>query len=277
MEVVHRVSFNPRRKMDPSSQLREAGIALKQVGESAGPTLAVFEIRESDPMWPDVEAIIASSSIPFTTETRFTEQEIRSSKWVFVRPEFIWGYPMPNMDMGYKQASFDPASECPICGAGMNQTAPLRLKGEPPLRGRAFVGIHWIYAVCARPDVVDCMREGLTGFEESTILKHKDGSPLTTVSQLRFPHTLERGLIDTNLQRENPDCGHTKYLGASRDIYRFSAHSLDDCPDFVQTAQWFGSEHLAVRLLLASSAFANIYMDNAWKGLHLEPIELIRE
>ena len=265
MEIVHRISFNPNRDRDPSSYFQRMGITLEKVGDQTGPALAWFEISETDSKWPEVERIATAFNLPFLTDKRFTEVEIRSSEWVEVSTDYIWGYPMPDQDMGYKSVSFDPASACPVCGAGRRQTAPLRLKGEPPLRGRAFMGINWILDICARPDVIDCMRERrLSGFEAVPILKHKSDEPLRTVAQLRFTHELAYGLIDANLRKETASCGHVKYIGPSKELYRFSADALEGCPDFVQTAQWFGSGHLAVKLILASSAFANMYIDNSW-------------
>ncbi len=271
MEIVHRISFNSKRNANAVRQLTDLGIPLEH-----GPIITGCDVSETNPSWCKIKKIVTDSNLPFITDKRFTEAEIRSSKWVFVRPDYIWGYPMPDQDMGYKSLSFDRASECPVCGAGRRQTAQLRLKGEPSWRGRAFLGINWILDICARPDVVDSMRkQGLSGFEAAPILEHKSAGPLQTVLQLRFAEETACGLLDDNLERESPSCGHVKYIGASREIYRFRADALTGCPDFVQTAQWFGSGHLAVKLVLASSAFANLYMNNAWKGLRLEPVELV--
>ena len=276
MEVVHRISFNPKRHTDANRRLQDVGVVLQHVGSEAGPMLVWFEIDEADLKWAEVKEIVTAFNLPLLTDKRFSEAEIRSSEWVVARSDYIWGYPMPDLDMGYKSVSFDPSSECPVCGTGRNQTASLYLKGEPPWRGRAFMGINWILGICARPDVIDCMREqGLSGFEAVPILKHKSGEPLHTVAQLRFPKVLPHGLIDDNVEMETPSCGHVKYLGAPRGLYRFSADAFSGCPDFAQTAEWFGSGHLAIKRTLASSGFVDLYMNNSWKGLRLEPIKLV--
>ena len=66
-----------------------------------------------------------------------------------------------------------------------------------------------------------------------------------------------------------------KYIGLSRGMYKFYRNSLSGMPDFIKTSQWFGSGHSALRVILASSAFVDLYIKNKWKGLRLEPVELV--
>lgn len=276
MKVIHRVAVHPRANKKACTELAGIGIDLHNISIRGVVQGGWFEIGEVDPKWADAKKIIARYDLPAMTEKRFTEEEVRSAEWVQVRADYMWGYPMPADEMGYRSVSFDPARECPECGSGQTQVAPLRLAGEPSWRGRAFLGIYWIQGLHARPDVVECMREqGLSGFDVGPILNHKTGQPLRTVVQLRFPHEIGHGLIDSNLERDNPRCGHVKYIGASQEMYRFRADSLDGCPDFAQAAQWFGAMHLAVKVVLASQVFANLYLDRSWKGLRLEPVELV--
>ena len=71
------------------------------------------------------------------------------------------------------------------------------------------MGINWTLDICGRTEVIEHMREhGRSGFEAAPILKYGSGDPLHTVAQLRFPHEISHGLIDTNLMRETPRCGH---------------------------------------------------------------------
>lgn len=276
MDVVHRMSLSPERDRAALAELEELGVVLIPVGGTPDRVLLMqFDIAESNPQWQKVEAIAKAAGLPSVTEKRFTEAEIRAAAWLHVRPNYMWGYPMPDGDPGFKRVSFDAASECPVCGTGLRQVAPLRLKREPVWRSRTFLGIYWLLSICARSDVAEAMRKrGLSGFEATPILEHRSGNPLSTVVQLRFPHELSEGLMDENLVRETPACGHRKYLGATRELYRVSRAAMEGCLDFVQTPPWFGSGHLAVPLVLASSAFGALYLDQSWKGLALEPVEL---
>jgi len=239
-------------------------------------SLSCFDIAESDPLWPKVEKIIASSGIFPTTETIFSKEEIKSSEWVVIRPEFINGYPMPDLDYGYKNISFDPKKECSICGVGMKQTAPIHLKEEPKLDGYDFMGINWTYNIFARPEVIETMlNEGISSFEVMPAIQHDTMEQLNTVKQLTFTQELLGQVIDDNLKKELPKCGHTKYLGLSRGMYKFPRGAFDSVSGFVKTSDWFGSGHLALKLILASTDFVDLCVKNKWKGLRLEPIELI--
>ena len=276
MEIKHRICISPKRDSKAWKKFQKLGIKMEEGGDGKIVRLNYFDINESDLLWPKVEKIITSAEILATTETIFTKEEIQSAKWVRVSPDFIHGYPMPDLDGSWMNVSFNEGQDCPKCGMGIKQMAPIHLKSEPRLGKNDFMGINWTFNIFAKPEVIKVMsKNNINGFETMPALHYKTKAPLNTVMQLRFTQELSKGLIDDNLTKEFPECGHIKYLGLSRGMYKFPKDSFDGVPDFVKTSEWFGSGHLALRLTLASSAFVDLYTKNKWKGLRLEPIELI--
>ncbi len=197
---------------------------------------------------------------------------------------------MPDLDGSYKEISFNPEKECPKCGIGKEQIAPIHLKREPKLHRNDFMGIFWTYDIFARNEIFDVLsKNNITGFEAYPVIHHKKNVPLTTVKQLKITGELASGIVDDNLTRadveritadntiahENYPCGHIKYLGLGRGMYKFSRRIFKDVPDLVKTSEWFGSGHSAFQLVLASAKFVQLYMQNNWKGLSLYPIQLI--
>jgi len=276
MEIKHRICISPKRDSKAWNKFQKLGIKMEEGGDGKIVRLRYFDINESDPNWPKVEKIIIFAGILPTTETVFSKDEIKSSEWVVIRPEFICGYPMPDLDFGYKNISFDPKKECSVCGVGMEQVAPIHLKEEPRLGENDFMGINWTFDIFAKLDVIEAMlSEGISGFETISAIHHDTKAPLNSIKQLKFTQELLGKVIDDNMTKELPKCGHIKYVGLSRGMYRFPRGSFDGVSDFVKTSEWFGSGHLALKLILASSAFVDLYFKNKWKGLCLEPIELV--
>jgi len=276
MEIKHRICISPKSDSKAWNKFQKLGIKMEEGGDGKIVRLNYFDINESDLLWPKVAKIITSTGILPTTETVFSKEEIKSSEWVVIRPEFIYGYPMPDLDFGYKNISFDPKKECSVCGVGMEQMAPIHLKEEPRLGKNDFMGINWTFNTFARLEIIKTMsNEGISGFEVISAIHHDTMEQLNTIKQLKFTQELPGRVVDDNLTKELPKCGHIKYLGLSRGMYKFPRDSFDGVPDFVKTFEWFGSGHLALRLILASSAFVNLYIKNKWKGLRLEPVELL--
>jgi len=277
MEIVHRVCINAKSNRKLKKKFQNLGIHLTDSGNEKILLMSHFDIYESDPLWPTVKQYLLSEGMEHTaTHTIFTKKEIQSARWVRVSPDFIHGYPMPDLDGSWMNVSFNEGQDCPKCGMGIKQMAPIHLKREPKMGKRDFMGIFWTFNIFAKPEVIEVMsKNNINGFETMPALHYKTKAPLNTVMQLRFTQELSKGLIDDNLTKEFPECGHIKYLGLSRGMYKFARDSFDGMPDFVKTSEWFGSGHLALRTILASSTFVDLYFKNKWKGLCLEPIELV--
>jgi len=277
MEIKHRICFSPKRNSKACEKLRKLGIKIEEGGDGKIVQMKYFDIYESDLLWPKVEKILVAAGIgAITTRTEFTNEEIADAEWVLIWPGYVWGYPMPDLDGSWINISFNAGKECSVCGIGREQVAPIHMKGEPRIGENDFMGINWTLDLFSRPEVIDTMfREKISGFEEMQVIHYKSMEPLNTVKQLRPTHELPGGIIDDNLTKDCPACGHVKYIGLSRGMYRFSKDTFVGAPDLVRSQQWFGSGRQASQLVLASSAFVDLYLRSKWKGLCLAPIELL--
>jgi len=277
MEIRNRVSFNIRGRAKVYDKLQKLGIQMKETGDRKIVSLIYFDINENDILWPEAEKIISSAGIgAIMTETVFTKEEIMSAEWVRIYPHHFCGYPMPDLHGEWRELSYYSERECKECGIELRQKAPIHLKSEPKLGRNHFMGIFWTYDIFARNEVFDVLSQnGITGFETYPAIHHKKKVPLETIKQLKILGELAPSVINDNLTRESYHCNHVKYLGLSRGMYRFSHNIFKDMPDLIKTHEWFGSGHEAIQLVLASSKFVKVYVENNWKGLRLEPIELL--
>jgi len=296
MKIKHRISFHPKDHPKVKKRLMQLGIELKELfmHEDTKYSLGChFNIYEDDPLWPEVEKVLSSAEIPITdadTDTEFTQEEIMSAEWVRIYPSHFVGYPMPKDHGEWMILSYTSEKECQVCGIELRQKAPIHLKDEPKMGRNHFMGIFWVYDIFAQNKVFDVLlKNGITGFEVYPAIHYKKKVPLNTIKQLKVISELSPGVIAENLTRADVEgitadniithkpypCGHVKYIGLGRGMYKFPRNIFGDKPDLVKTHDWFGGGHSAVQFILASAKFVKVYMENNWKGLSLNPIKLI--
>jgi len=277
MQIIQRISFNPTHRAKIIKRFQKLGIKMTEVGDRKIAMLYCFDISEDDPLWPEVKEILLSSGIqPGPSRTVFTKKELTSAEWVLVQPHFLLGYPMPDLDGTWRNISFNAGKECPECGIGIEQIAPIHLKREPKSRNNNFMGTFWTYDLFARPEVFDIMKQKeIKGFETIPAIHYRLLTHLKTIKQLKVNHEQRPCIIDDNLVRDNTACGHVKYNVLTRGMMKFSRDAFSKVPDLMRTHEWFGSGHSAFQLVLGSAKFAQIYLECKWRGLYLAPLELV--
>ena len=280
MKIIHRLSLSNKQDKQLLKKLTKLGLEPFETGGKLFPNMCYFDISEDEPVWPQVSQIIEKNKILNIPRVEFTIEEVLSAKWVRIHPVYFVGedysFPEPHLDDTWKRLSFDYKNECSQCGAGLHQKAPIHLKDEPEMEENHFMGIFWTYDIFSLNEVLEVLLEkGITGFEPYPAIHYKKKVPLTTIKQLKITGELAQGLINANVKSEIYPCGHVKYIGLCRGMYKFSQDIFKNIPDLAKTYEWFGSGHMAVRSILASAKFVKVYIENDWKGLSLEPIELV--
>jgi hypothetical protein len=288
------VSLSTKHDSKVFKKLNRLGIEPCEIGDAKYfPNLRFYDISEDNTNWAQVREILKANSLSDIARAEFTKEEILSAEWVWLKHGYFDEdiYPEPHEEhILWQKASFDYENICPECGIGLHQKAPIRLKGEPNLKDNDFLSIFWVYAIFARPEVLDAMlNNDIKGFEIFPAINHSSSVPLETIKQMKVTNELPPGLIADNLKRADVErmtadnifthkpysCGHIKYYGTDQVMIKYKKNIFDNCPDFVMTSEWFGGGHEAVRLVLASSKFVRLYFDERWKGLSFSPIELV--
>jgi hypothetical protein len=196
------------------------------------------------------------------------------------------GYPQP--EEGYRELTY--SDMCPACGWHDEQVKPIRFRREPGTVHSHVLQLNWIFdAYFVRPEVAaDCAAAGLTGITFRDAVRHSSGQPLTTVVQLMVttvrPCVRVGSLQAVTCQEHNEEgdwrsptaeiperyCGRVKHHPPT--AVGVQAGALDDAPDAVRSAEWFGSGASAHRLTLVSARFAELITRRRWRGVTLEPV-----
>lgn len=271
--------------------------------DALGFSIIVFNVTEDQPQWPEIERLIGESDVASHLVTNlFSTTEMDRAEWLHVSALGQHGYPQPEDDFGYIEATYDVSQYCYRCGIGGVQKAPFRLRSEPKARHSQFLQLNWVFdELFVRSEARQGLTAaGLTGFDFRPAVIHRADRPSGEVQQMEILSVLQPALDPTgletvtcnerneewesirrrfpNLQSPVPEpnsyCGGVKYHLEHRGPFRFDRSALVAAPDVVKSHEWFGSGASAFRLVLVSQRFRQIVLEAKWRGLSFEPVEL---
>jgi len=305
MKINHRI---PSRGDDPfwkQIQLLElpidrGNLRYSQTGDGTD-LIWVLNVTEDNPAWPKVEHLIAEYQLQVSDQVSniFTKREIDTAEWLRVFALGHHGYPQPEDDDGYVDATYKTESSCPVCGIGNVQGAPFRLRNEPKASHSQFLQLNWVFDELF---VRGAAREGLesagiTGIDFLAPVLHKRNTQSEQIVQMRVQTVLVDALDITGFQPvtckpmneewhpnkwstpekeiDRSHCGRVKYHAMHRGPYRIAREAFIGAPDLVKSAEWFGSGRQAFRMIIASQRFRQIVNAAKWRGIEFEPIEII--
>lgn len=261
----------------------------------------VLNVTEDNPVWPKVELLLAEHKMNVIDQVDniFTGAEMNSAEWFLVSASGHHGYPQPEDDSGYIDATYDAESCCPVCYIGKVQVAPFRLRTEPKASHSQFLQLNWVFdeffvRATARDGLVSA---GITGIQFLAPVLHKRNTPSEQIVQMRVQTVLMDALDTTGFQpvtckpmneewfpskwstpdkeSNRPFCGRIKYHATHRGPYRFAQEAFIGAPDLVKSSEWFGSGGIAFQQIIASQRFRQVVTKAKWRGLQFEPIEII--
>lgn len=200
-----------------------------------------------------------------------SEKEVEAAEWL--KPEIEWhhGYPQPNeLDLGYREATYDLTEYCERCGIGLKQKAPFQIKGEPKWGKRNILQLNWVFdEYFVTPEVWASVFKPL-GIECRPVLNTKSAE-LKTVVQLVAREDV--GIVTNGLSTEEAacsKCGRTKYLPVTRGP--FPPLKAEPSTAMVKTSEYFGSGASAHKGLLISQAVGRALLANKVRGVSLRPV-----
>ncbi len=258
-------------------------------------------VYDDDPAWPVLRDLATKHNVRVFHSPTFTSDDIASAPWLVASATADAGYPRPEKDFAYQAESFDLTHWCRRCGIGKVQIRPIRLKAEPKNKTAHFFAPQWLHQILfVRPEVRDVFEaERVSGARYLAPLIHRTSAPLTSLVQIIPTTTARNGMVgvvqeqvtcsphndEVSRLRIPPDgrgslggefCERVKYhIPKKRRIVHYSRHAFEDAPDIVLSAEWFGSGAAASQHVIVSNKVARLVLAHRWKGLDLEPIELV--
>lgn len=301
MERIYRITF---KNDEVAKKLLKLKISFEMIDG-----LGFFKISEFDPKWPEIKNIIKDFNLssPFC-ELKFTKKEIEEAEWLVVYPRSHWSYPQPEDDededeeeedngppkpsiFTYEKVTYNLENYCLRCGIGAVQNRPFQLKKEPEWGSKHFLQLNWVFdEYFVRSEVFnEIKKRKLTGVSSITPIHYKTQKPLKTVVQLKIDYILPPGIANKLEpivcgKEKNPfphlaklpPCGRTKFYPIESDQQlKIKKDIFKGAPDFVKTNEIFGDGASAHKEVIISGRVRDLILEKKWKGLILEPIELV--
>lgn len=232
-----------------------------------GDPLFAFDVAEDHPNWAALSSPFHELRASDVPRTEFTTTEVESARWLQIGG-WHHGYPRPDDDHRFLDATYDLAAWCETCGIGAKQKAPFRMEGEPLWRRNVIMQLVWVYGeLFVTPEVWDRVFKP-AGIGSQPVLD-TNGATLETAVQLVVPSTtsiVTDGLIAERCER----CSRTKY----RPVTRGPFPPLRGTPDgpMVHTTEYLGSGAQADQRVLISRALARSLAAAGVRGASLTPV-----
>jgi hypothetical protein len=278
MEIYHNVSINAHADDPFYLEIERLQIEHKNAPLPGDPLgLVTFSIAESDPRWPIIQQQIALYGAADIIGTKFSLEEIENSEWSRFVVLYEWGYPQPEKHHKWVEQTYQ--NYCPQCGAGYKQIKPFLLAKEPRLGRQQFFSLYWTPALfCTKEVLREFEINGIKGFESWDPITRPTHQASHLVSQLIIPSVTAPGLASADKIRPETclQCGLTKYAHHRRGKMGYRRDSLRTDVDIQALNEWFGSgSHISFQEFIVSNRLARLIMTKGWRGIALQPIELI--
>lgn len=123
----------------------ESQAELDRIGISVSLGIDAFELDESDRRWDLIQPWLSRRHPVVTTRTLFTQAELGNATYLNMVASWHHGFPMPDLDDGYLECTYDTTNMCIECGIGASQRAPFRMSGEPKWGRNDILQLNWVF------------------------------------------------------------------------------------------------------------------------------------
>lgn len=271
MKIIHRIAFHtPRVSTRLIDQLE---IKYKQSEPFHGSSMVSFDISESDKRWPDVKLFALKNKIHTgVCWTTFTKRELETATWLEIGSTSHIGYPKPDDDNGYLEATYDLADYCPTCGIGLKQVRPFRIRGEPKWGTREIMQLNWVFEEYFVPPAIWETVFKPFGIDCQPVVHHKTGNELQGVVQLKNDFILdqERDLGDHKYEICD-QCDRKKYLPFVRGMLPETEATIEKHQMF-KTKEYYGSGASADRCVIVSQCLRQKLLEQRVRGINFSPL-----
>lgn len=189
--------------------------------------------------------------------SKFSEEEENIAKRLILLSPWANGYPMPDGDNGYQQTTYDNSAYCNICGMGLKQKEPFRLKKAPNWSGhKSLFSLNWVYdEFFAKKDFYENLFRSI-GIESEKVLLYKKETVIEDTVQLIIPETEAALNLEGYSFEVCKDCGRKRYDLINKGFFPSFKEDVGDMQIF-KSKEWFGTGASARKYVFISAELRN--------------------
>lgn len=273
MKTRYRISFRDSKSQELMAVIKQYGIKYHSNSLPGDvDALISFDVYNDHIAWGTISDMVEEHNLPYLHTNIFSKKEIRSAQWCRVGLINHVGYPQPEnkwLSTHFTYVDYDRESS-----TFSHQIENFRIKQEPRLKNKHFMDLTWPHEIFARKEVFEKFKEAnIKGYEAWDVLIHKTGEPSKEISQIVVPKITEADAILNDHPISTTSNKVIKYMPHTYGILEFTHELFAEREDFVLSKEWFGDKN-AFREILVSQKVTNLILDNNWKGISLEPVQI---
>lgn len=274
MKIRHRLTIRQAKYPEIYALISQYHISFKRTPLfKPEQDLITFVVSEDDKVWEEIERLMKENNIVSIIKNDFSKKEILQAAWCRIRLINHVGYPQPEdewLSTKFTYADFDRES-----GIFSHQVEDFRIKQEPQLTNKHFMDLTWPHELFAKKEVIEKLQAaGITGWTPRNVFIHDTGEPSREILQIAVSKITDASAILNNHPKSTSIKGSIKYMPHVRGILSFTPELLSEPGDFVLSKEWFGDRN-AFREILVSQKATNLLIENKWKGIALEPVDIV--
>lgn len=276
MEIRKHIAFSKEKAPELYCFLKENSIPFKD-----GAIICAVDILDSDPYWEIVSSHVTQKNLSCLSNTIFTTAELENAEWIRVRSQWRYGYPQPENGFQYESVTYSNKDLCNVCGCGLEQVNPFRMKQQPKWGKRHFLMLNWVddELFISQDAKMILQQHTFSGIDFAEVWNKTGKQQFSDICQLKISTVLDKGLIAGQSPIRNQHicekCGSIKYTSTGIGMFTFRRQLFDTAPDFVNSYEIFGGGRSASRLILIrQNVYQILQKKNLEKDLVFEPINL---
>lgn len=231
MKIIYRV-YGDWKKSDV------AFLASKNINVKIG--FDRFDIEEG-PLYENLKSFIQDKTDGnISYGTIYDNKEINNASLLVYNATGADGYPQPEDDFGYIGTTYKKEWYCTVCGTGLIQQSPFRLKKAPKWGNKKMFELNWVFdEIFVRKDVYEEIFAPI-GIKSYPVLLYKKETEIEDTVQLIITE------VETPLDLENqpfeicPVCNTKKYHPQIKGFFPPFKGAVPALPIF-KSKEYFGS------------------------------------
>ncbi|WP_299244096.1 hypothetical protein [uncultured Aquimarina sp.] len=209
---------------------------LNKEGHNPKKGYTAYQIEESE--YFRLEKLLNNWGIEGIRYPLFTKKELKESLLSAKTNHQSHGYPMPDLDGGYLELTYDLSDYSKSSGIGAKQKDAFRLKNVPKAGKKRMFGVGWVFdEYFVDIELYNQVFKPL-GIKSREILQYKKEKPFDTHVQLVLEETEETLDLKDNPIETCKESGRWKYQPMPRGFYPQYKNII--APIF-KSKEWFGT------------------------------------
>ena len=249
---LHKISFDW--KQSQIAILNQYGIKVESGYDS-------FWLEENK-IYFKLKPYFENWKVSETVISKFSSEEENNAKRLILLSPWANGYPMPDLDFGFRRTTYDDSDFCSNCGVGLIQKEPFKLKANPNWGSKKkMFSLNWIFDELFVKNIFYEDLFNKYGIAKEKVLLFNEESVINDTVQLIIPITE----ISLNLEEYYYEickiCSRKRYDLITKGFFPGFNGDVNNL-HLLKSKEWFGTGSNARKYIFISAELRQKILDS---------------